>query len=340
MLDATSPRDRRGRLLMTGWAIALVAALVVGPLASSAAGADPDPTPTPTETASPSPTPTPAPTAIAYRLSLLRSGDFTRQYTAYQCVGASLQIMRNIIRNPNNRHRYLQRRLWRIARTHSLYKADGGADPFGWTTATALAGHGRYVLVAAPTMAQAVRAAAEGMAATHRPAGLLVWGGTHAWVLTGFEATANPNQTDDFRVLTVRIADPLWPYYHVRKRPIYRPGTRLYMGSLKRHFTKYHDPRRDSRIEGRFVAIVPLPDGDPLPQYAWAPKISPDPSPAPSPSAAPTPSPSAAGAGTGSAPETTPTPTPEPTPTPSPVPTDEPTAAPTQTPTEAPSSGP
>lgn len=340
MLDATSPRDRRGRLLMTGWAIALAAALVVGPLASVAAGADPDPTPT--ETTSPTPTPTPVPTTIAYRLSLLHSGDFTRQYTSYQCVGASLQIMRNIIRSPNNRHRYLQRRLWRIARSHSLYKADGGADPFGWTTATALAGHGRYVLVAAPTMAQAVKAAAEGMAATHRPAGLLVWGGAHAWVLTGIEATANPNQTDDFRVITVRIADPLWPYYHVHNHRIYRPGTRLYMGSLKRHFTRYHDPRRDARIEGKYVAIVPLPDGDPLPQYAWAPKIAPDASPS-SPSAspaatpAPTASPGTDGA-TGTTPETTPTPTSAPTASPTDAATPTPSEQPA--PTEQASSGP
>ena len=254
MLDATSPRDRRRRLLAVGWGIALTAALVVGPLASVALGADPEPTPTPTPTA------TPSPTTIAYRLNLLRSGDFIRQYTRYQCVGASLQIMRNMIWSSNNRGPTLQKRLWRIARSNSLYKADGGADAFGWTTATALSGHGRYVLVAAPTMAKAVAAAAKGMAATHRPAGLMVWRGTHAWVMTGFEATADPNATDEFRVVTIRMADPLWPIYHVAAHRVYRPGMRLYTGgALKKNPRRTTTLGETAGIEGRFVAIVPNP---------------------------------------------------------------------------------
>ena len=329
MLDATSPRDRRRRLLAVGWGIALAAALVVGPLASVALGADPDPTPTPTPTA------TPSPTTVAYRLNLLRSGDFIRQYTRYQCVGASLQIMRNMIWSSNNRGPTLQKKLWRIARSNSLYKADGGADAFGWTTATALSGHGRYVLVAAPTMAKAVAAAAKGMAATHRPAGLMVWRGTHAWVMTGFEATGDPNETDAFRVLTIRMADPLWPVYHVAAHRVYRPGMRLYMGTLKKNFTPYHDGRRDDRVEGQFVAIVPIPDGDPLPDYAWAPKVGPQSSPTPSPTPSPSPS---FGAATSASSRLTPTSTatPKPTPTAAPTPTPDPSAESTPEPTAGP----
>ena len=154
------------------------------------------------------------------------------------------------------------------------------------------------------------------MATTGRPAGIVVWRGTHAWVLTGFEATADPRATDDFRVITVRMADPLWPYWHVRKRAIYRPGTRLSMTTLKRNFTAYHDSRRDDRIEGKYVAIVPLADGDPVPTGAWSPKKEPAPTATPTP--APTPSPSASAddgtnvdsSGT-SAPTATPTPSPD-----------------------------
>ena len=126
--------------------------------------------------------------------------------------------MRNMIWSYNNRGPFLQHRLWRIARAHSLFKADGGADPYGWTTATSLARarplHARRL----STMTGAVKAAARGIATTGRPAGIVVWRGTHAWVLTGFEATADPRATDDFRIISVRMADPLWPYWHVRKR--------------------------------------------------------------------------------------------------------------------------
>ena len=347
MLDAPSSRDQRGRLVAVVWAIALAAVLTLGPLVTVAAGADPSPDPTATPAPTETPTPAPTPVKVTYRLSMLHSGDFTRQYTNYQCVGASLQIMRNMIWSRNNRGPYLQKKLWRIARSNSLFKADGGADPFGWATATSLAGHGRYVLVASSTMAGAVKAAARGMATTGRPAGIVVWRGTHAWVLTGFEATGDPRATDDFRVISVRMADPLWPYWHVRKRAIYRPGTRLYMSTLKRNYTAYHDARRDARIEGKYVAIIPLADGDPVPDGAWSPKKEPTPTPAPTPSPSPspdggtsvdsggTPAPTASPT---PAPTETPTPAPEATPSPAPEPTPAPTDEPS--PTETPSAGP
>jgi hypothetical protein len=320
MLDALLPREVRGRLLAVAWSVALCVALAFGPLVSVAVGADPTPTPTPTETpsASPSPVPTPTPIVVAYRKSLLHAGDYARQFTSYQCVGASLQTMRNIIWPVNNRGPYLQKRLWRLARSKSLYRADGGADPFGWTTATALAGHGRYVLVATATMTEAVKAIARGIATTGRPAGIIVWHGVHAWVVSGVEATANPATSDDFRVLTVQMADPLWPYFHARGHRIYRPGTRLYMSTLARNFTPYHDARRDDRIEGRYVAIVPLADGDPVPTDAWTPRPATTSSPTASPAPSPSPTPSADAGAAAQDPTASPSPTPEPTPTASP----------------------
>ncbi len=323
MTDGAPMRDRRARLLAVAWAAMLAVALLAGPSAGGVAGADPSPSPTestdPSATPTPSPSPTPTPIVIAYRTSLLHAGDFTRQYTRFQCVGASLQIMRNMIWRFNNRGPNLQRKLWQIARTNSKYKADGGSDPYGWATATSLAGHGRYVLIAAPTMAGAVKAATKGIATTGRPAGIVVWHGTHAWVVTGFEATADPNQTDDYRVITVRVADPLWPYYRVPRHKIYRPGTRLYMAALATNFNSYHDGRRDDRIEGLFVAIVPLGDSAALPSGAWEPNGGITPASTPPPTASPKP-----------APFPTPSPTPAASPTegPSPTPTAEPTPSP------------
>lgn len=317
MIDSSTASAGRRRVLAMLWAVALGAALLVGPLVSAASGADPTPTPDPTATseptatptATPSPSPTPSPIVIRYSRSLLRAGDFARQLTRYQCVGASLQTMRNMIWKINNRGPNLQRRLWKVARANSLYKADGGADPFGWATVTALSpGYGRYVLVGADTMTEAVKVAAKGIATTGRPAGMVVWKGTHAWVMTGFEATADPNETDDFRVITIRMADPLWPYYHARKRTIYRPGMRLYMAALKRNFTPYHDRRRDPRIEGQYVVIVPVADGVPIPDGAWDPN-----------------GPGATASARSSA---SPRSTLAPTPTPAPSPTEQPSAAP------------
>ena len=146
--------------------------------------------------------------------------------------------MRNMIWSYNNRGPYLQKKLWRIARANSLYKADGGADPYGWTTATSLAGHGRYVLVASSDH-------------DRRGQGGGAWDGHDGAARRDrrlardarlgpdrLRGDRRPRATDDFRVITVRMADPLWPYWHVRKRTIYRPGTRLFMTTLKRNFTR------------------------------------------------------------------------------------------------------
>ena len=306
--------------------VALFALLIgIGPLVPTAAAADPTPLPGPDRDADPHR----RPTAVPYPAVAQPSGDFTRQYTAYQCVGASLQTMRNMIWSYNNRSPILQRRLWRIARAHSRYTADGGADPFGWTTATSLAGQGRYMLVALPTLSEAAKAVARGIATTRRPAGIVVWRGTHAWVITGVEATADPATADAFSILTLRLSDPLWPYYHVRKRNVYRPGTRLTMSWIARNLTPYHDARRDPRLEGRYVAIVPIADGVPLPAGAWTPASTPTATPTPAPAPSSTPGP---------------TPTPAPTSTTAPAPTSSPDASTTTDgsgePTPSPSAAP
>ena len=270
MIEAAHPSDRRARLAALIWAAALGVILTVGPLASVASGADPTAapdataTPEPTETPEPDPTATPDPTPSpvpppAHVQSLYKSGDFVRQYTSYQCVGASIQLMRNVRRVPDNHNRPRQRVLWQIARKRSLYRADGGADPFGWSAALRVVGVGRYRVVGAPTLRQALKTAASAMARTGRPVGMIVWRGRHAWSMTGFGATADPAETDDFEVVNVRISDPLYPYYHVRKRTIYRPNTALSLELLAKNFTPYHDSRRDGRIEGRYVVIVPVP---------------------------------------------------------------------------------
>lgn len=341
MNEAPTSASRHVRIRSAIGSLALAAVLVGGPAAGTALADEPTPTPTPTATTEPTPTPTPTPPPIR-TLSLLRSGDFVRQYTSYQCVGASLQTMRNMIWASNATSRLVQRTLFLRARRLSLYRADGGADPFGWTIAATISGHGRYVLVAADTMQGALKVAARGMALTHRPAGIVVWRGAHAWVLTGVDTTADPATTTDFQVTAGRIADPLYPYYHVWHRTIYRPGTRLALSVLASNYSAYHDPRRDPRIEGKWVAIVPLRPGDPLPAGAMAGPFIAPPTPTPTPTAAPSPTPSPVTSVSAPQADATPAPaaTAAPTPDPTAVPTAEPTPAPTPDPTTSPGADP
>ena len=45
---------------------------------------------------------------------------------------------------------------------------------------------------------------------TRLPVGITVSHGNHAWVLTGFTATADPAKTSHFTVTSVRVVGPLW----------------------------------------------------------------------------------------------------------------------------------
>ena len=45
------------------------------------------------------------------------------------------------------------------------------------------------------TLDEALRLAAASIRQTNRPVGLLVWRGRHAWVMSGFKATADPLRT-------------------------------------------------------------------------------------------------------------------------------------------------
>ena len=259
------------------------------------------------------------------------------QYTLIQCVGASIQTMRNevLLQIPVSRSKGYQKLVWTRARTYSKYKGDGGADPFGWAASLRLSGAGTYKVVGEPTLAAALWVGAKAMRLTHKPVGALVWNGAHAWSIAAFETTADPATTDDFTVTAAFPSDPLYPRYSNRRWPVVKPHQRMAVSRLATYLTRYRDPRLDPLVQNLFVLIVPVgkdgivptPPASLLPPPPPAPPASPAPSSQPDPSAlAPSPTPSAdAGA----------TPTPAATPSPQPVTEPAATATPAATPTPA-----
>jgi hypothetical protein len=263
-------------------AAALIAAGLVALLAGGvapAAGADP------------TPTPTASPSATVFRQSTYRALARVPQFTLTQCVGASAQTMLNQIRRRLDRSASTQRSLLFLARHFSLYRGDGGADPFGWASAMRVAGGGKYRAIGEPTLAAALWVGAKMMRLTNRPIGTTVWNGAHAWQISGFESTADPATTDDFVVTAVYPIDPLWPRYLARRSQIVYPLARMDITRLATFMTRYRDPRKDPRIQNLFVVIVPV-GADwilPTPPAALLPP-SPRPSPSPIPSLSPSPS--------------------------------------------------
>jgi len=192
-----------------------------------------------------------------YHIDLYRSGVFVTQYRWTWCVGASSQMMLNIIQGTSNTSLARQRTLVKYAMNHDgfLDSNTGGSDATGFAAALNHFGGGTYSVVTSTNFRQAVRRAAKSLRATGRPVGLLVMGGRHAWVMSGFDATADPAATNNFDVTGVYILGPLYPkeqkgYFD---KP---PDTRLTFDQFRTPFHIFDDP--DSpQFAGYWVTVNP-----------------------------------------------------------------------------------
>jgi hypothetical protein len=177
--------------------------------------------------------------AKPFRLDLADRNDFVAQTNFVQCVGASMQIMLNIMGDSDRTSR-TQVRLQTIARTLSGPTRTGftrqGASIRGWTAGLNLLDAGPYRLVGADTLQEALRLAARSIRETGKPVGLLVWSGRHAWVMSGFQATADPRRTNDFQVTKAVIIDPLYPYGSSTWGPSPKPRATISTATVGKQF--------------------------------------------------------------------------------------------------------
>ncbi len=207
-----------------------------------------------------------APAAAAerdYRLDLLERGDFVSQVTDAACVGASIQIMLNMIRDGADRTAATQARALKIAQrmTNPVFvRRSGGASARGWAYSLERLGGGPYRVRAYATRTAALRAVAAAIRTTGRPAGLLVWQGAHAWVVSGFRADADPAVSSRAAVESVVVSDPWWPRPTNSRGRTVPPGSELSPAALGRHFVPFQrGPRRGGSIlNGAFVVVLPV----------------------------------------------------------------------------------
>jgi hypothetical protein len=198
------------------------------------------------------------------------SRDFVAQKNFVQCVGASMQMMLNMIEPGRDGSARTQLRLQRLARDWSGPRPGGGqrqgASVRGWASGLNIMGAGPYRLLGTTTLNQALKAAARAIARTGKPVGLLVWRGRHAWVMSGFTATADPLKTNKFRVTRAIVHDPLYPHGSSMWGPSPRPGEAITPAVLGRQFV----PRRmstrwlnipgfmPSKLGGKYVLVLPF----------------------------------------------------------------------------------
>ncbi len=202
------------------------------------------------------PASTDAAPASRYRLNLFRSGDFVSQVTSRTCVGASIQMMVNI-GGPDDRTRKTQLRFWDLARDLSSSRW-GGTNARGWAEALTDLGEGTYVVDSRDDLRLAVTKAARVIRQTGSPVGLLVWHGAHAWVMHGFEATADPLVNPLARVTAVYVSDPWYPRVSSTYGPSAPPNARLTVAQLGRDFLPWKRRHPNPEKDGRFFLVLPF----------------------------------------------------------------------------------
>ena len=194
--------------------------------------------------------------AQGYSVNVAERADFVAQTNFVQCVGASMQMMLNMIEPGRDRSATTQLKLQKLARSWSGSRPDGrerqGASVRGWAAGLNILGAGPYKLVGEATLEAALRTAARAIAATGKPVGLLVWQGRHAWVMTGFSATADP-ASDAFTVTRANIHDPLYPHGSAVWGPSPAPGEALTPATVGRQFV----PRRMGSWPSAIPGMLP-----------------------------------------------------------------------------------
>lgn len=215
-----------------------------------------------------------------YRFDLYRQGDFVSQTTSYMCVGASMQMMLNMIQPKDDRTAARQVDLWTLARTYrrtndptrmdsgAINWTRRGASSRGWALGLSELGAGPYRVTAEPTLKEAVHVAARQMRVTGRPAGLLVWRGAHAWVISGFEATADPLTDPAAEVIAVYVLDPWYPRVSKTWGPGVAPHTRMTLAALGQDWVQWRRSSNRPGLTGRWAMILPFDRWIPAPRLA------------------------------------------------------------------------
>ncbi len=192
-------------------------------------------------------------------VNLYRRGVYTMQKSWLWCTAASIQIIRNITRGTNDHTAKNQRRYFNWMRKHNRYRLplSAGVDAQGWAAGFRHYVDPRYRLVASKTFASALRLAVIRLRTTNLPVGVTVSRGNHAWVLTGFTATADPATTANFKVTSVRVTGPL---YGRQSRNGYdmKPNKKLTVAQFKRFFTPWRYAPKRMIWDGRFISVQPV----------------------------------------------------------------------------------
>ena len=198
-------------------------------------------------------------------MNLYREGAFVSEYTPYYCLPAAMQVMINIMGDDRmDTSRETQDRLYELAGELDgvdLPRRVHDVEPEGWARGLAAEGYGRWEVRAEPTRRDAIRLAARQIRVTGKPVGLLTWRGAHSWVMSGFEATADPLHHEEFEVTGAWIQDVWWPRLSTIWGESDPPNTLVPFERLDQDYLKYRRPYgKFPDKDSQFVLVIPLED--------------------------------------------------------------------------------
>ncbi|MGD0018092.1 MAG: hypothetical protein ABSD62_02460 [Candidatus Limnocylindrales bacterium] len=189
-------------------------------------------------------------------LDFYRPSAFASQATTTWCVAASSQMMLNMILGQSDSSTSAQSTYIAYGQANDGGSYSAGTNPAGWAAILDRYGGSTYSVQSFANSTSALKKAATRMRQTNKPVGMLVWKGRHAWVMTGFSATADPATTSNFTITSVYVTGPLWPRPPNASGYDLLPDTQLTPAQLSKYFLTYTDSIVKT-WNGYYVLIVP-----------------------------------------------------------------------------------
>jgi hypothetical protein len=217
----------------------------------------------PTPVVSPSPGVSPSPSLVRGPVDVDIVEDheavFASQKTKTWCAPAGTQMALAVLGLADTSEAF-QARLEGQVRGWESYKDshNGGWGPASISLALEAYGAPGYEVRAYERRQDALRDAASAIDATGSPVILLTWRGAHTWVMTGYQADADPTLFPDATITGAYILDPWFPRVSSIWGPSDPPGTFQDRDEMARNYLPWKRPEgRYPDRDGLFISVVP-----------------------------------------------------------------------------------
>ena len=192
-------------------------------------------------------------------VQLYTAGIYSKQATMRLCVAASNQMIRNIVFGERDHSTATQKLYNAWGRGHNGFKTPtaAGVDPAGWQSMLRRYVDPGYHIFAAGSYGSALKQAARAIRLTGRPVGVFVMHGIHAWVISGFTATADPAVTNTFKVVSVSVEGPLFGVRPSINGYDPTPNIKMSYSRFSHYLLPFRDPYEPKGWRNKYVVVIP-----------------------------------------------------------------------------------